>query len=55
MDVSPEEIRAFCPRFRALIVGRRNAGKPTILENATGSEVGVRPDIRDESSGELVV
>ena len=54
MDVSPEEIRNLCPRFRVLIVGRRNAGKTTILEKMTGSEAGVKPEIRDER-GKLVV
>ena len=54
MDVSSEEIREACPRFRVLIVGRRNAGKTTILEKMTGSEAGVKPEIRDER-GNLVV
>jgi hypothetical protein len=36
-----------------LIIGRRNAGKTTILENITGSEEGAKPEIRDK--GDLVV
>ena len=52
MDVSSEELRQLCDRFRVLIIGRRNAGKPTILEKMTGSEEGAKP-IRDK--GRLVV
>jgi hypothetical protein len=37
-----------------LIIGRRNAGKTTILEKMTGSEVGAKPEIRDKE-GRLVV
>jgi ATPase subunit of ABC transporter with duplicated ATPase domains len=37
-----------------LIIGRRNAGKTTILENITGSEEGAKPEIRDKE-GNLVV
>ncbi|KAF8495151.1 hypothetical protein F5888DRAFT_583352 [Russula emetica] len=54
MDVSPETLKEVCKRFRVLIIGRRNAGKTTILEKMTGSEVGVEPEIRDEN-GYLVV
>jgi hypothetical protein len=54
LRVSSEEISRFCERFRVLIIGRRNAGKTTILEKMTGSEVGTKPEIRDEK-GRLVV
>jgi GTPase SAR1 family protein len=54
MDVSPEEIKRLCPQFRVLIMGRRNAGKTTILEKMTGSEAGVEPKICDKA-GNLVV
>ena len=54
MDVSSEEIRQVCDRFRVLIIGRRNAGKTTILENMTGSEEGAKPVIRDKE-GHLMV
>jgi len=37
-----------------LIIGRRNAGKTTILEKMTGSEEGAKPVIRDKK-GRLVV
>ena len=54
MDVSPEELNRVCDRFRVLIIGRRNAGKTTILEKMTGSEEGAKPEIRDKE-GRLVV
>ena len=54
MDISPEELHRLCKRFRVLIMGRRNAGKTTILEKMTGSEEGTMPEIRNED-GELVV
>ena len=54
MNLSPEELDRLCKRFRVLIIGRRNAGKTTILEKMTGSEAGAEPEIRNEK-GELVV
>jgi GTPase SAR1 family protein len=54
MDLSSNELNRICNRFRVLIIGRRNAGKTTILENMTGSEEGVKPEIRDKE-GRLVV
>ena len=54
MDISPKQLRKLCPRFRVLIMGRRNAGKTTILEKMTGSDAGVKPEILDKS-GHLVV
>ena len=53
MDVTSEDIRRVCRRFRVLIIGRRNAGKTTILEKMTGSDEGAKPEIRDK--GRLVV
>jgi GTPase SAR1 family protein len=53
-DISSEDISRLCNRFRVLIIGRRNAGKTTILEKMTGSEVGAKPEIRDKE-GRLVV
>ena len=49
MDVSPETLKQVCKRYRVLIIGRRNAGKTTILEKMTGSEAGAEPEIRDEN------
>jgi len=54
MDVAPERLRELCPRFRVLIMGRRNAGKTTLLEKMTASEEGAKPKIRDKH-GKLVV
>ena len=54
MDLSSEELSLVCDRFRVLIIGRRNAGKTTILEKMTGSEAGTKPEIRDKE-GNLVV
>ena len=53
-DISSEDIRYLCRRFRVLIIGRRNAGKTTILEKMTGSDVGAKPVIHDKE-GRLVV
>ncbi|KAN0115609.1 hypothetical protein V8E52_006728, partial [Russula decolorans] len=53
-DISSEDISRLCKRFRVLIIGRRNAGKTTILEKMTGSDVGAKPVIRDKE-GRLVV
>ena len=54
MEVSPWDLKRLCgDRFRVLIIGRRNAGKTTILEKMTGSEEGAMPEIRDR--GRLVV
>ena len=55
MDVSPEDLRQLCrDRFRVLVIGRRNAGKTTILEKMTGNEEGAVPEIRNQQ-GDLVV
>ncbi|KAN0115583.1 hypothetical protein V8E52_006702 [Russula decolorans] len=53
VDISSEDISRLCERFRVLIIGRRNAGKTTILEKMTGSDVGAKPVIRDKE-GRLV-
>jgi GTPase SAR1 family protein len=54
MAVSQEDLEQLCSRFRVLIIGRRNAGKTTILEKMTGSDEGATPEIRDKE-GNLVV
>jgi len=54
MELSSYDLSRICKRFRVLIIGRRNAGKTTILEKMTGSEVGDKPEIRDKE-GRLVV
>jgi GTPase SAR1 family protein len=54
MDVSSEELNRLCDRFRVLIIGRRNAGKTTILEKMTGSDEGAQPIIRDKEGRRVV-
>ena len=54
VDISSADINRLCKRFRVLIIGRRNAGKTTILEKMTGSEVGAKPVIHNKE-GRLVV
>jgi hypothetical protein len=54
MDVSSEELNRLCPRFRVLIIGRRNAGKTTILEKMTGSDEGAEPIIHDKEGRRVV-
>lgn len=53
MDIPPEELRQQYGVFRVLIIGRRNAGKTTILKKMAGVEVGEEPEIRD-MNGNLV-
>jgi hypothetical protein len=50
MDVSPEDLRQVCDRFRVLIIGRQNAGKTTILEKMTGSEEGAMPEFANKGT-----
>ncbi|KAJ7936878.1 hypothetical protein B0H13DRAFT_1852938 [Mycena leptocephala] len=38
MSRTIEEIKRICPRFRILVMGRRNAGKTTILKKMCGSD-----------------
>ncbi|KAJ7321942.1 hypothetical protein DFH08DRAFT_712480 [Mycena albidolilacea] len=41
-----QHIQDICPRFRVLVIGRRNAGKTTILKKMSGSD-GSDVEIRD--------
>ncbi|KAF7334091.1 GTP-binding protein [Mycena venus] len=44
MSHTIEQIKARCPRFRILVIGRRNAGKTTILKkmcNSDGSDLSI--------------
>ncbi|KAJ7488023.1 hypothetical protein FB451DRAFT_1126422 [Mycena latifolia] len=38
MSLTIDEIKRKCPRFRILVIGRRNAGKTTILKRMCGSD-----------------
>ena len=48
MNLSSEDLSRLCNQFRVLIIGRQNAGKTTILEKMTGSDVGAKPEIHDK-------
>jgi ABC-type hemin transport system ATPase subunit len=52
MSYPPESLRRICRRFRVLVLGRRNAGKTTILKKMAGSEDGAC-EVRDHH-GKLV-
>ena len=42
-----EKIRAECPQFRILIIGKANAGKTTILRKMCNAKPDVKPIIYD--------
>lgn len=46
------EIKEICPRFRILVMGRRNAGKTTILKKMCGSD-GSDLEIIDPAGNEV--
>ena len=48
MDIPSDDLSRLYKRFRVLIIGRRDAGKTTVLEKMSGSEVGAKPEIRDK-------
>jgi predicted GTPase len=50
-----EEIRAECPQFRILIIGKANAGKTTILRKVCNAKPDVKPIIYDENGREVKV
>ena len=45
--LSAEEIRAECPQFRILIIGKANAGKTTILRKVCNAKPDVQPIVYD--------
>ena len=45
--LSAEEIRAECPQFRILIIGKANAGKTTILRKVCNAKPNAKPVIYD--------
>jgi GTPase SAR1 family protein len=49
------EIRAECPQFRILIIGKANAGKTTILRKVCNSEPDAKPIIYDGKGKEVKV
>jgi GTPase SAR1 family protein len=51
--LSAEEIRAECPQFRILIIGKANAGKTTILRKVCNVKLDVKPIIYDADGKEV--
>ncbi|KAJ6590312.1 hypothetical protein B0H10DRAFT_1830850 [Mycena sp. CBHHK59/15] len=51
MSWTAKDIRQLCPQFRVLVIGRRNAGKTTILKKMSGSD-GSDVEIRDVNGNE---
>jgi CO dehydrogenase/acetyl-CoA synthase gamma subunit (corrinoid Fe-S protein) len=48
-----EEIRALCPRFRILIIGKANSGKTTILRKVCNAKPDAKPLVYD-AEGDLI-
>jgi septin family protein len=53
--LSAGEIRAECPQFRILIVGKANAGKTTILRKVCNARADAKPIIYDAKGKEVKV
>jgi GTPase SAR1 family protein len=53
--LSAEEIRAECPQFRILIIGKANAGKTTILRKVCNVKPDVKPIVYDANGKEVKV
>jgi len=51
--LSAEEIRAECPKFRILIIGKANAGKTTILRKVCNAKPDARPIVYDAEGNEV--
>ena len=45
--LSAEQIRAECPQFRILIIGKANAGKTTILRKVCNAKPDAKPIVYD--------
>ena len=50
-----EDIRARCPQFRILIIGKANAGKTTILRKVCNAKPDARPIVYDAKGKEVKV
>jgi GTPase SAR1 family protein len=50
-----EQIRANCPQFRILIIGKANAGKTTILRKVCNAKPDAKPIIYDKKGKEVKV
>jgi len=51
--LSAEEIRAVCPQFRILIIGKANAGKTTILRKVCNAKPDAQPIVYDAKGKEV--
>ena len=51
--LSAEQIRAECPQFRILIIGKANAGKTTILRKVCNAKPDAKPIIYDAKGKEV--
>jgi GTPase SAR1 family protein len=51
--LSAEQIRAKCPQFRILIIGKANAGKTTILRKVCNAKPDAKPIIYDVEGKEV--
>ena len=51
--LSAEEIRAECPQFRILIIGKANAGKTTILRKVCNAKPDAKPIVYDAEGNEV--
>jgi hypothetical protein len=49
----PEKIRAECPQFRILIIGKANAGKTTILRKVCNAKPDAKPIVCDAEGKEV--
>jgi septin family protein len=51
--LSAEEIRAECPQFRILVIGKANAGKTTILRKVCNAKPDAKPIVYDAEGKEV--
>jgi ABC-type cobalamin/Fe3+-siderophores transport system ATPase subunit len=51
--LSAEQIRAECPQFRILIIGKANAGKTTILRKVCNAKPDAKPIVYDAKGKEV--
>jgi len=51
--LTAERIRAECPQFRILIIGKANAGKTTILRKVCNAKPDARPIVYDAEGKEV--
>ena len=52
--LSAEAIRAECPQFRILVIGKANAGKTTVLRKVCNAKPDAKPIIHDAEGNSIV-